>query len=56
MKPSIDHVAIQEIRDLLREVEKGTEIAEEFVEKTTLLTNQLAHLVDALKKHEILVE
>ena len=48
MKPSIDHVAIQSIRDLLREIEAGIEPFQLFELKTLQLISQLKEVVNEL--------
>lgn len=53
MKPSIDHVAIQEVRELLREVEKGSDSFGTFSENANLLLALLSKLVETLKTNEL---
>ena len=48
MKPSIDHVAIQPIRDLLREIEAGIEPFDLFEMKVLQLVAQLKVVVNEL--------
>lgn len=54
MKPSIDHVAIQPIRDLLREVEAGIESFEVFELKTLQLITELRQVIEELKTTSII--
>lgn len=56
MKPSIDHVAVQSIRDLVRSVEAGHDNTETFHNTVHSLLNQLSQLVNELKEHELIRE
>lgn len=53
MKPSIDHVAIQPIRDLLREIEAGIEPFDLFEMKTLQLISQLKVVVNELNTNAV---
>ncbi len=55
MKPSIDHVAIQPIRDLLREIEAGIEPFQLFEMKALQLISQLKEVVNELSKSTVVV-
>ena len=54
MKPSIDHVAIQPIRDLLREIEAGIEPFDLFERRTLQLIEQLKEVITELRANIII--
>lgn len=56
MKPSIDHVAHANVRELVRKVEAGNEVFEVFSQQTSDLIHSLKKLVLLLKEHPIITE
>jgi len=56
MKPSIDHVAHANVRDLVRKVEAGNEVFEVFSEQTNDLMLSLKKVVQLLKENPIVTD
>ncbi len=56
MKPSIDHVAHANVRELVRKVEAGNAIFEVFSQQTTDLMLSLKKVVLLLKENQLVVD
>jgi DNA-directed RNA polymerase subunit L len=50
MKPSIDHVAVKEVRELIREVETAADPEDVLIAKTQKLLDILQQLIEELKQ------